>query len=131
MTIALSRQNESKLYFVHVQSPVDYPTAAVTRKTPTLALCCLHIGLCRTVPPVNRTRQRLPPPLYDDLTMLSCPPFLLPPAHQPIIKKLGRGRAGSTASGRRSGTRAANGRPCCPGRAQVLGRTRGSAWRRK
>lgn len=132
LRIVVSCQNKRQLYFVHVQSCVDYPTAAVTRKTPTPALGCLRIGLCHTAPPFSRILQHLPPRLYDDSTTSSCPPFLPHPLPcQPIREKLGRDRAGSTASGRRSRPRAANGRPYCPGGAQVPARKKGPVWRRK
>lgn len=134
LRIVLSFQNK-RLYFVSYlfilefvcHSSVDYPTAAATRKTPTLALCCLRIGLYCIVPGFNQILQHLPPLLYEDSTMLSCPPF---PPH-PFGEKPERGRAWSTVSGRRRGTPPANGRPCCPGRAQVLGQTKGSVRRRK
>lgn len=132
LRIILSCQKKRQLYFVHVQSCVDYPTAAVTRKTPTPALACLRIGLCHIAPAFSRILQHLLPRLYDDSTTSSCPPFLPQPLPcQPVREKLGKGRAGSTASGRRSGTPAANGRPYCPGRAQVQARTKGPVWRRK
>lgn len=132
LRIVLSCQNKRQLYFVHVQSCVGYPTAAVTRKTPTPALGCPRIGLCHTAPAFSRILQHLPPRLYDDSTTSSCLPFLPHPLPcQPIREKLGRDRAGSTASGRRSGPRAANGKPYCPGRAQVPAQTKGPEWRRK
>lgn len=116
------------LAFVCPHSSVGYPTAAATRKTPTLALC----GLYRIVPAFSQILQHLLPLLYEDSTMLSCPPFPPHPASCHLVgEKPERGRAGSTASGRRSGTQPANGRPCCPGRAQVPGRTKGSVRRRK
>lgn len=117
---------------VRVQSSLDYPTAAVTRKTPIPALRCLHIAHCCVMPTLSQKFRPRPLRLSAGSTTLSCPLFPPRPAlSRPVREKQGRGRAGSTASGRRRGTRAASGRLCCPGRALAWDRTKGYAQRTK